>query len=145
VTAEVLLQVVRKLDTFRGEAALTTWLHRVTVNAALVLRRQRAARRERQDAEAVGATLGARPGRPAPPDPVQQALRCELARLIEAATARLPALYREVFVLADVEGLPNAMVGQRLDLSLPAVKSRLHRARLMMRQALAPHFGETPA
>jgi RNA polymerase sigma-70 factor, ECF subfamily len=145
VTSEVLVQVVRKLGTFRGESALTTWLHRVTVNTALALRRQRAARRECQDAEAVGAILGARPGRPAPPDPVQQTLACELARLIEAATARLPALYRKVFVLADVEGLPNAAVGQRLGLSLPAVKSRLHRARLMMRQALAPHFGEPAA
>ncbi len=140
VTAEVLVQVVRKLDTFRGESALTTWLHRVTANAALALRRKRATRRERQDAEAVGV----RPGRPTSPDPVQQALRCELARLIEAATARLPAPYREVFVLADIEGLPNAAVSQRLGLSLPAVRSRLHRARLMMRQALAPHFGETP-
>jgi RNA polymerase sigma-70 factor (ECF subfamily) len=65
--------------------------------------------------------------------------------LIEAATARLPALYREVFVLADIEGLPNATVGRWLGLSLPAVKSRLHRARLMMRQALAPHFGEPAA
>jgi len=132
VTAEVLMQVVLKLDTFRGESALSTWLHRVTANAALALRHKRATRRERQDAEAVGA----RPGRATSPDPVQQALRCELTGLIEAATARLPAPYREVFVLADVEGLPNATVGQRLSLSLPAVKSRLHRARLMMRQAL---------
>jgi len=145
VTAEVLLQVVRKLDTFRGESALTTWLHRVTVNAALALRRQRAARREHQTAEPVEAGSGPTPRRSVPLDPVQQPLACELARLIEAATARLPALYREVFVLADVEGLPNAAVGQRLSLSLPAVKSRLYRARLMMRQALAPHFGEPAA
>src|SRR5262249_26247385 len=48
VTQDVLLQVVRKLDTFRGEAALTTWLHRVTVNAALALRRKRATRKECQ-------------------------------------------------------------------------------------------------
>src|SRR4051812_27845098 len=48
VTQEVLLQVVRKLDTFRGDAQLSTWLHRVTVNAVLVLRRRRAARPERQ-------------------------------------------------------------------------------------------------
>ncbi len=68
-----------------------------------------------------------------------------LLRLIKAALAGLPAMYREVFVLADVEGLPNATVGQRLGLSLPAVKSRLHRARLMLRQALTPHFGEPAA
>jgi len=50
-----------------------------------------------------------------------------------------------VFVLADVEGLSDPEVAQRLGLSLSAVKSRLHRARLMMREALAPHFGEPAA
>jgi len=50
-----------------------------------------------------------------------------------------------VFALADVEGLANADVGARLGLSLPAVKSRLHRARLLMRSALAPYVGEGPA
>jgi len=61
VTQEVLLQVVRKLDTFRGDASLATWLHRITVNAALALRRKRGAARERQLGEAPG-----RPWRPAP-------------------------------------------------------------------------------
>src|SRR5262245_15592981 len=61
VTAEVLVQVVRKLDTFRGESALTTWLHRVTVNAALALRRKRAARREQQTAEPVEGGSGPTP------------------------------------------------------------------------------------
>jgi RNA polymerase sigma-70 factor (ECF subfamily) len=51
-------------------------------------------------------------------------------------------VYRDVYVLADVEGLPNAEIGEMLGLSVPAVKSRLHRARLMMRDALAPHFEE---
>jgi RNA polymerase sigma-70 factor, ECF subfamily len=149
VTAEVLVQVVCKLDTFRGEAALTTWLHRVTVNAALALRRKRAARRECETTRPGEAVLDGvespTPRRPASLDPVQQAMGCELAGLIRAATERLPPQYREVFVLADVEGLPNATVSQRLGLSLPAVKSRLHRARLMMRHALAPYLGEPAA
>ena len=51
-------------------------------------------------------------------------------------------MYRDVFVLADVEQLPNAEIGELLDLSVPAVKSRLHRARLMMRDALARHYAE---
>ena len=131
VTAEVLVQVVRTLDTLRGESALATWLHRITVNVALALRRKRAARREHEMARPVE-------GRSVPPDPVQQAMRCELAGLIRAATEQLPTQYREVFELADVEGLSNATVGQQLGLSLSAVKARLHRARLMMRQALAP-------
>ena len=60
----------------------------------------------------------------------------------EQAIAGLPEPFRDVYVLADVEGLPNAEIGEMLDLSLPAVKSRLHRARLRMRDALAPHFEE---
>jgi RNA polymerase sigma-70 factor (ECF subfamily) len=62
--------------------------------------------------------------------------------LIEQAIAGLPEMYRDVFVLADVEQMPNAEIGEILELSVPAVKSRLHRARLMMRDALARHYGE---
>jgi RNA polymerase sigma-70 factor, ECF subfamily len=143
VTQEVLLQVVRRLATYRGEAEFTTWLHRVTVNAALLHRRKAAQRHERQ----VGAPLDYFPVpggrlRPESPGPERQALAREVQGLIEQAIAGLPPLYRDVYVLADVEGLPNADVGDLLGLSLPAVKSRLHRARLLMRAALAPHFEE---
>ena len=75
-------------------------------------------------------------------DPEQQALDRETHELIEQAIAQLPELYRDVYVLADVEGLANADIGDILGLSLPAVKSRLHRGRLLMRHALAPHFEE---
>jgi RNA polymerase sigma-70 factor (ECF subfamily) len=64
--------------------------------------------------------------------------------LIEAAIRSLPTLYRDVYVLADVEELANDTIGEMLGLSLPAVKSRLHRARLLMRAALAPHFEDEP-
>jgi RNA polymerase sigma-70 factor (ECF subfamily) len=56
--------------------------------------------------------------------------------------ARLPEPFRDVYVLADVEGLPNQEIADLLGLGVPAVKSRLHRARLRMREALAPHFEE---
>src|SRR5438105_8347097 len=58
VTQEVLLPVVRKLDTFRGESSLATWLHRVTVNAALALRRKRASQRERRLSDPMESCLG---------------------------------------------------------------------------------------
>jgi len=147
VTQEVLLQVLRKLDTFRGEAAFPTWLHRVTVNAALALRRQRANRDKHRAREPVeDLPEPGTPGGPmrhwtSPPD--QQALDRETQELIESAIARLDEKYRDVYVLADVEGLPNAEIASLLGLGLPAVKSRLHRARLMMREALAPYFEET--
>jgi len=145
VTQDVLVQVVRKLDTFRGESALTTWLHRVTANAALALRRRRAARRERPlgttPEYVLDDTAPAR-GRRGRPAPDEQTLGHELHQVIESAIKRLPRLYRETYVLADVDGLSNAEVGGALSLSLPAVKSRLHRARLMMRDTLAPYFGD---
>jgi RNA polymerase sigma-70 factor (ECF subfamily) len=142
VTQDVLLQVVRKLPTFRGESAFPTWLHRVTVNAALSHRRRQAVRQEhglltsldaRGEDEPVS-RLG--PQRTLTPD--DQVVSHELRQLLDAAIEALPQAYREVLVLADIDGLSNAEVGERLGLSLPAVKSRLHRARAMLREALAP-------
>ena len=66
----------------------------------------------------------------------------ETSQLIEQAIAALPEVYRDVYVLADVEGLPNAEISDVLGLSLPAVKSRLHRGRALMRHALSRHFEE---
>lgn len=140
VTQDVLLQVVRKLDTFRGDSQLGTWLHRVTVNAALAHREKRANRQKREAGEADDETEpggAARRWDVAPDEPV---LAAEQAGIIEAAINTLPEPFRDVYVLADVEGLPNAEIGDMLGLSVPAVKSRLHRARLRMRDALAPHF-----
>jgi RNA polymerase sigma-70 factor (ECF subfamily) len=149
VTQDVLLQVVRKLDTFRGEADLPTWLHRVTVNMALAHRSKRARREEHEVHDPLdhfqedGHHAG--PVRPWALEPERQALNREAHELIEQAIGRLPEVYRDVYVLADVEGLPNAEIGELLGLSLPAVKSRLHRGRLLLRNALAPHFEEVKA
>jgi RNA polymerase sigma-70 factor (ECF subfamily) len=146
VTQDVLLQVVRKLDTFRGDSNLATWLHRVTVNAALAHRRKRARRDEHEIRDPLNAFLDnghhAQPVRPWSATPAVQAEKRETTQLIEKAIADLPEVYRDVYVLADVEGLPNSDIGDMLGLSVPAVKSRLHRGRLMMRGALAKHFEE---
>jgi RNA polymerase sigma-70 factor (ECF subfamily) len=149
VTQDVLLQVVRKLDTFRGEAAFPTWLHRVTVNAALAHRRKRASRQAHQSGQSLDAVLEDGHGHPHPGSlrpwsvsPDQPVLDAETHEVIERAIGDLPDAYRDVYLLADVEGLPNQEIADMLKLSVPAVKSRLHRARLMMRDALAPHFEE---
>lgn len=149
ITQDVFVQVLKKIDTFRGEAALWSWLYRVTVNTALAYRRKRALR-ETQPL-------------PEPPSdfredgnhhdavrrwvkmPDQQALDKECHQIIEVAIAGLPESYRDVYVLADVEELPSADIGEMLGLSVGAVKSRLHRARLLMRKALAPYFEEQAA
>jgi RNA polymerase sigma-70 factor (ECF subfamily) len=154
VTQDVLVQVVRKLHTFRGEAQLPTWLHRVTVNAALAHREKRANRQKRETASGdseyleTAAAADAGPAHvrlPRPPAelaPDEIALADEQRDVIERAIARLPEPFRDIYVLADVEGLPNAEIADMLGLSIPAVKSRLHRARLRMRDLLAPHFEE---
>jgi RNA polymerase sigma-70 factor (ECF subfamily) len=141
ITQEVLLQVIRRLDTFRGDAALTTWLYRVTVNAVLALRRRRATARERQYADD-GHEFGGGPSRVPVAPPEEEILGGELRARLDAAMALLPDMYRDPFVLSDVEGMSNAAICEALGLSLPAVKSRLHRARLLMREALQPYFAE---
>lgn len=144
VTQDVLLQVVRKLDTFRGDSQLTTWLHRVTVNAALAHRQKRANRQKHESGEADDELLETAAPETAvkrwnvsPDEPV---LAAEQQEVIEKAIQKLPEPFRDVYVLADVEGLPNAEIGEILGLSVAAVKSRLHRARMRMRDLLAPHF-----
>lgn len=146
VTQDVLLQVVRKLDTFRGEADIATWLHRVTVNAALAHRGKRARREEHELHDPYDKFLEdgyhAATVRPWSVEPDKVALDREMQELVDQAIARLPETYRDVYVLSDVEGIPNQEIGDLLNLSLPAVKTRLHRGRLLMRDALAPHFEE---
>lgn len=146
VTQDVLLQVVRKLGTFRGESAFPTWLHRVTVNAALAHRRKASYRQERTVADPLDAFID--DGRHLTPirswnlRPDEIAIDQEQQKLVEEAIAELPESFRDIYLLADVEGLPNAEIADMLELSVPAVKSRLHRARLLLRSALAPHFEE---
>ncbi len=149
VTQDVLLQVVRKLDTFRGESDIATWLHRVTVNAALTHRNKRARREEHEVHDPLDHLFQdghhGTPLRPWSVTPDQQVLDQERQQLIEDAIGRLPENYRDVYVLADVEGLSNPDIADLLGLSVSAVKSRLHRGRVLMRHALAPHFEEMPA
>jgi RNA polymerase sigma-70 factor (ECF subfamily) len=146
VTQEVFVQLMRKLSTFRGEAAFPTWLHHVAVNAALAFRRKRHTREAHRVGDPFEKLLDgdgrSQPVRRWSEQPDKIALDHETHQLIEEAIARMPDEYRDVYVLADLEGLPNADIATMLDLSLPAVKSRLHRARLTMRDALAPHFEE---
>jgi RNA polymerase sigma-70 factor (ECF subfamily) len=147
VTQEVLLQVLRKLHTFRGESAFPTWLHRVTVNAALAHRRRQAVRDEHQLPDMIEEVFAGNGHHDSPVrrwsvPPDQQALDHETHEKIEQAIGQLPENYRDVYVLADVEGLPNAEIADMLGLQVPGVKSRLHRARLMMRNTLAPYFEE---
>lgn len=137
VKQDVLVALVSTLPSFRGDSSLSTWAWIVARRACA---RHRRHGRRTQSLE----TAGEEPGRELPdprPGPERDAERHELRAALERAIASLPAPQREVIVLRDVEGLPAARVAKLLGIQVRAVKSRLHRARLALRDALGAHAG----
>ncbi len=142
VVQEALLKGYKHLKDFRGEAKFSTWLLQILVNEArLRLRRSRHTREESFDelAESQGGFAPKEMGEWGD-DPEQKYAAEELRQLVREAIETLPAGYRVVLVMRDMEGFGNAEVAASLSLSVPAVKTRLLRARLMLRERLAPHF-----
>jgi RNA polymerase sigma-70 factor (ECF subfamily) len=124
VTRDVLLSVMRQAQPFPGDSTVAGWLYRITVNAALAFRHRRAAWMDLQPADVTGADChGQGSG---------------LSELLEQAIAALPEDCREPLVLSDVELLSNAEIAGRLGLSPADVTGLLHRARTLVRDALAP-------
>lgn len=144
VLQEALLSAFRSIDGFEEGARLSTWLHRIVVNAALT--KLRAIRRRRE--EAIEDFLprfderGARQGTGATwAESVADELeKREVRAHVRASIDRLPEIYRIVLLLRDIEDLPTAEVASLLDLSRSVVKVRLHRARQALRELLAPAF-----
>jgi RNA polymerase sigma-70 factor, ECF subfamily len=137
---DVLLSLMRSLDTFRGDASLTTWSYIVARRACVRLRKRGARQVALDDAPAAADRPADRASEPPARDE-----RRRLGEALERAIAELPLAQREVLVLRDVEGLPAAEVGKVLGLGERAVKSRLHRARLALRAQLAPFAGAEAA
>jgi RNA polymerase sigma-70 factor (ECF subfamily) len=141
VLQDVLASLLRSLPNFRGEAALSTW--------AFVVARRTCARRRRREARF--SSLESDRGRPAHEfadpnaSPARDTERRQLGAALEGAIATLPEAQRDVLILRDVEGRSAAEVAKALKLGERAVKSRLHRARLALRDALAPSLGMGPA
>jgi RNA polymerase sigma-70 factor (ECF subfamily) len=127
VAQEVFVRVFRALDKFRGDSALSTWIYRLTVNAALSHLAKRGRRQEVSDE-----TLGEMPAPPA----VER--DSGLAARIEAALGQLPAGYRAILVLHDVEGLSHEECAAILECRVGTCKSQLHKARARMRDLLGP-------
>ncbi len=139
---EIFLQVHRRLDTFRGEAALGTWLHRLAVNCCLDHLRSRQGRQGRvtgfledqEDPEPEAAASWR-------PDTVLDRLE------LERAIAKLPPRYRAAFVLYDIEGHEHHEVGEMLGIAIGTSKSLVHKARKRLRHFLRgaprpqPHAG----
>ncbi len=146
VMQDVLTSLVRSLAKFRGESALTTWAYTVARHACLRRRRRRAGAPETlaslDDVGSDGAR-GARALADRDADPARRFERRQMSELLERAIGSLPKAQQEVLILRDVEGLRAGEVGRILGLSERAVKSRLHRARIALREALAPLLGRT--
>ncbi len=136
VLQESFLRAFRSLKGFRGNAAIGTWLYRIAVNA--FLKGRNCSRLTGMDEPALEDLALSRMHRLrlVPPTPEEALVEKEGRTLLEDAIARLPEEYRVVLVLRDVEGRSAAETGEILELSIPAVKSRLHRARLWVRKRL---------
>lgn len=124
VTQDVFVRVWRKLGTFRGDSAFSTWLHRVAVNLVLGRRKRLAIERGRfhYDGESVVDRSVAKRRRPA------------IGAEFEAGMRRLPEGAREVFVLHDVEGYKHREIAEMLGVTTGTTKAQLHRARMLMRE-----------
>jgi RNA polymerase sigma-70 factor (ECF subfamily) len=138
---EAFLQLFRKISTFRGESAFTTWLHRLVVNVVLMHLRRKGLQQVSLDE--VDSTQE---------EPVKRDYGDDDRRLIgsidrvslDRAIATLPQGYRTVFVLHDVEGYEHNEIAQIMDCSIGNSKSQLHKARLKLREHLRRERGKHP-
>lgn len=152
VVQDVFLQVVQKGTGFEGRAALSSWMYRITTNTSLNKRRGKRRELETSLDELLPRFRadGHREGERAflvsdwSETPEQQLLTGESRRILEEAIDRLPDHYRAVLVLKDVEELSNEEVAQVVGDTVAAVKTRLHRARMALREQLTRRLGGRP-
>jgi len=139
---ETYLSAYRHLASFKGDSAFGTWAYRIATNLALM-------RLRRKNPETVNLDeirlpthqeIQSRSISDWAIDPKEAVLRKEVRSQLDRAIRSLPPLYRAVVTLRDVEGLSTAETAAALDISEGAVKTRLHRARLFLREALSPYF-----
>ena len=134
------LSAYRAFGRFRGESRVTTWLYRITMNAVLMkLRKTKLARTLTQtgveDMEVVDWSAS----------PHRDAVNTELKEKIQEGIAQLEPDLRAAVVTRDVEGFSNVEVAQILDITVPALKSRLHRARVLLRKYLSDYVAASGA
>jgi len=142
VVQDAFLKAYENLEQFQGNSKFYTWLVRIAVNESLMkLRRRRSDRTVSLD-EDIKTEEDTMPREVADwsPNPEQLYKQGELKEILRKTIQGLPASFRTVFVLRDVEGLSTEETAEALDLSIPAVKSRLLRARLQLRERLNKYF-----
>jgi RNA polymerase sigma-70 factor (ECF subfamily) len=141
---DVFITVIRKVGMFKGDSALYSWVYRICVNTCLM--RLRGRRRNETVSIEEFMPVFTEDGMHASPvddwskEVERNFLNKELGEVIQRYTESLSEKYRVVFVLSDVEGLSNEETAEILGLSVPAVKSRLHRARLYLRERLTRYL-----
>ena len=146
VTQEVLLTLFRKIHTFQGRSAFSSWVYRITLNATYMKLRSR----KKEQSISIEELLPSFNGSGFQQEKIQDwsenteslLFDNEVRETIQKAVSLLPDKERIVFLLRDVEGLSTENVSEVLELTVPAVKSRLHRARLFLRKKLANYFDE---
>jgi len=147
VVQDAFMNAFRSLDRFEGNAKLSTWLHRIAVNAALMKLRTRKRKPEQSIETMLPSFLddGHHEERfQSWEEPVDKLLeQAETRALVRQQIDALPEGYRTVLVLRDIEGLDTEETANVLGLSVNATKIRLHRARQALRTLLAPHFRST--
>jgi RNA polymerase sigma-70 factor (ECF subfamily) len=148
VMQQAYINAFTHLHQFEERSQFSTWLTRIALNEAFGRRRkmrqsESMARRPSDLDEDSGEFMDTITS--PQPDPERQAYAHELHRLLEAAVDTLPETYRIVFMLRDIEGLSTSETGEGLGLGEEAVKTRLHRARAMIRRAVTARIGEVAA
>ena len=144
VTQDALLTIINKIGSFEKRAALSSWVYRVTANAALM----RLRKLKRQPVELSLETLQDPMGESSRilqdwrRIPSNEMLTAELRAVIARAVQDLPDEYRVVLLMKDIEDQTLEDIGAALELTLPAVKSRLHRARMAVRKAVTDYLRE---
>jgi RNA polymerase sigma-70 factor, ECF subfamily len=140
---ETYIKAFTHLQGFRAESSLSTWLSRIAMNEALErLRRQRQmAERQSVDVFAREAQILAFPHTSASADPERAMAQREIIELVERAADGLPEIFRIVFVMRVIEGMSVEETAALLDLELKTVKTRLHRARKLLRKHLENEIG----
>jgi RNA polymerase sigma-70 factor (ECF subfamily) len=148
VAQDVLYKVHRKIDAFRGDAALSSWIYRITFNAAMSrLRTAKYQRSQNEDLQLAMADSDD-PTRPARTEIAdwsdladERVFRSQLRKRVFSAILALPAIYRAPVMLRDIQGLSTEEASAMLHVKDQTLKSRLHRGRLILRRQLADFAG----
>ena len=142
VTQDAFLKAYQKIDQFQGNSKFSTWLVRIAVNESLMRLRKRRTGKMVSIDEDIATEEGSVPRDLADwaPNPEQNYKQAELAEILRKTIQGLPEGFRIVFVLRNVEGLSTEETAETLGLSVPAVKSRLLRGRLQLRERLSRYF-----